>query len=102
MRERSPKIDLRSPASYGGGLRRLPGRKPSLAPPSGTGHGDPEVNFVLVALRETGELVAAALGKDRQRELRIAGAMTMDEAVSYALTNIDPKILTAPVASIDG
>ena len=77
--------------------------RPSHAPPSGTGHGDPEVNFVLVALRETGELVAAALGEDRQRELRTAGAaMTMDEAVSYALANIDPKLLTGPVASIDG
>ena len=56
-----------------------------------------------MALRETGELVAAALGEDRQWKLRTAGAaMTMDEAVSYALTNIDPKILTGPVASIDG
>ena len=27
--------------------------------------------------------------------------MTMDEAVSYALANIDPKLLTGPVASID-
>ena len=86
----------------GAGYAAYRAARPSHAPPSGTGHGDPEVNFVLVALRETGELVAAALGEDRQRELRIAGAMTMDEAVSYALANIDPKLLTSRVASIDG
>ena len=49
-------------------------------------------NFILQALRETGDIVAAALGKERQRELRIAGAaMSMDEAVSYALANVEPK-----------
>jgi hypothetical protein len=50
------------------------------------------------ALRETGDLIAAALGDQRQRELRTAGAaMSMDEAISYALANIDPKLLTGPV-----
>jgi predicted ATPase/class 3 adenylate cyclase len=52
-------------------------------------------NFVLAALRETGDLVAAALGDDRRRELRAAGAaMSLDEAISYALANIDSKLLT--------
>jgi len=32
------------------------------------------------------------------RELRTAGAnMSMDEAVAYALANIDPKILRGPI-----
>jgi hypothetical protein len=58
----------------------------------------PSENFVLTALRETGELVAAALGQERRRELRARGAaMSMDEAISYALTNIDPKLVTGPV-----
>jgi hypothetical protein len=52
----------------------------------------PGVNFVLSALHETGELVAAALGDQRRRELRsIGAAMSMDEASSYALANIDPR-----------
>jgi hypothetical protein len=57
---------------------------------------DSQVNFVLEALRETGEIVAAALGAERGRELRIAGAaMSMDEAVSYALANVEPKWITS-------
>lgn len=67
-------------------------------PPSGT------VTFLLTdleALRETGELVAAAIGKERLRELRAEGAaMSMDEAVTYALAHIDPKLLTGPIDSI--
>ena len=51
---------------------------------------------------EAGEIVGATLGDDRRRELRRQGAaMTMDDAVSYALANIDPKLLTGPIASID-
>jgi hypothetical protein len=47
---------------------------------------DPDANFVLSALRETGEIVASALGSARQRELRATGAaMSIDEAISYAL-----------------
>jgi predicted ATPase/class 3 adenylate cyclase len=71
--------------------------------PKGTRRSDtapvgPNANFVLTALRETGELAAAALGDERQRELRNAGAaMSMDEAISYALANIDPKLLTGPI-----
>jgi hypothetical protein len=58
----------------------------------------PNANFVLAALRETGDLVAAALGDQRRHELRTVGAaMSMDEAISYALANIDPKLLTGPV-----
>jgi hypothetical protein len=58
----------------------------------------PNANFVLTALRETGDLVAAALGDQRRRELRTEGAaMSMDAAISYALANIDPKLLTGPV-----
>jgi electron transfer flavoprotein alpha/beta subunit len=45
-------------------------------------------------LRETGDLVAAAVGDERARELRRTGAaMGLDEALSYALANIDPKLL---------
>jgi predicted ATPase/class 3 adenylate cyclase len=58
----------------------------------------PNGNFVLAALRETGDLVATALGDERRRELRATGAaMSMDEAISYALANIDPKLLTGPI-----
>jgi len=61
---------------------------------------DPDANFVLAALRETGDLVAAALGDQRRRELRATGAaMSTDEAISHALANIDPKLLTGPVIS---
>ena len=59
-------------------------------------------NFVLTAMHETGDIVAAALGDERRRALRTEGAaMSMDEAVTYALANIDPKLLTGPIASID-
>ena len=53
-------------------------------------------------MHETGEIVAAALGDERRRALRAEGAaMSMDDAISYALANIDPKLLTGPVASIE-
>ncbi len=54
---------------------------------------------MLAALpRETGELVGAALGDQRRRDLRAQGAtMSMDEAISYLLANIDPKLLTGPI-----
>jgi DNA-binding CsgD family transcriptional regulator len=59
---------------------------------------DSNVNFVLAALRETGDTVANALGAERRQELRVAGAaMTMDEAISYALASVDPKFLTGPI-----
>jgi hypothetical protein len=49
-------------------------------------------NFVLMGLRETGDIVAAALGKDKARELRATGAaMNLDEAVDYALSHIDGR-----------
>jgi predicted ATPase/class 3 adenylate cyclase len=60
-------------------------------------------NFVFQAMRETHELLVAAVGEDRARELRKTGAaMGLDEAVSYALAHIDPKLLTGPIVSIDG
>jgi predicted ATPase/class 3 adenylate cyclase len=59
---------------------------------------DPNANFVLAAQRETGDIVAAAIGDERRRELRAQGAaMSMDEAMSYALANIDPKLFTGPI-----
>ena len=65
--------------------------------------GSASGNFVLQALREAREIVAAALGDEPAHELRrIGAAMGLDEAVSYALANIDPKLLTGPIASIDG
>jgi hypothetical protein len=55
-------------------------------------------NFLFQALRETGDLVASALGEERARELRRSwAAMGLDEAVSYALSNIDAKLLAGPV-----
>ena len=69
---------------------------------TGTEHGDSHVNFTLAALRETGDLVSAAIGDERRQELRIEGAaMSMDEAVAYVLANVDPKLLTGPIASIE-
>ena len=57
--------------------------------------GNSNRNSVLVALRETGDLVSAAIGDERHQELRIEGAaMSMDEAVAYALANVDPKLIT--------
>jgi tetratricopeptide (TPR) repeat protein len=59
------------------------------------------VNFVLTALHEAGDLVATALGDERAQKLRAEGAaLSTDEAISYALANIDPQLLTGPLASI--
>jgi hypothetical protein len=70
----------------------------SAAPQSSTRN-----NFVFQTMRETHELLVAAVGEDRARELRRTGAaMGLDEAVSYALAHIDPKLLTGPIVSIDG
>jgi predicted ATPase len=67
---------------------------PSQSSPPGPGPGDSNVNFLLTALREAGELVSAALGEQRRQELRAEGAaMSMDEAVTYTLANVDPKLL---------
>jgi hypothetical protein len=69
-----------------------------LAPRSRKASVDPHANFVLAALRETGHIVAAAVGDECRRELRAQGAaMTLDEAMSYALANIEPKLFTGPV-----
>ena len=69
---------------------------------SSTAAVGPNANFVLTAMHETGDIVAAALGDERRRELRTEGAaMSMDEAITYALANIDPNLLTGPIASID-
>lgn len=58
----------------------------------------PNPNFLIGALHETGDLVAGALGAQRAHELRRMGAaMSMDEAVSYALANFDPNLLTGPI-----
>lgn len=56
------------------------------------------INYLLDALREAGEIVTAALGEERRRQLRARGAaMTLDEAASYALANLDPKFLTGRI-----
>lgn len=79
---------------------RLPPVEPSetsATPPVGT-----SATFVFASLRETHELVVGAVGEARARELRTIGAaMGVAEAVSYALSNIDPKLLSRPIASID-
>jgi hypothetical protein len=80
-------------ATFRGASPAAGGAQRADTPPVG-----PNANFVLAALRETCDLVAAALGDQRQRELRTTGAaMSMDEAISYALANIDPKLLTGPI-----
>jgi len=77
-------------AAYG---RGSPAQSPPVA-----GRGNPNVNFLLGALREAGDIVTAALGEESRQRLRAEGAaMTVDEAVSYALANIDPSILTGPI-----
>ncbi|WP_264073185.1 hypothetical protein, partial [Mycolicibacter minnesotensis] len=54
--------------------------------------GSSDVNFILRALREAGDLVAAALGDAKRQELRRAGAaMTTDEAISFALATAEQK-----------
>jgi hypothetical protein len=59
---------------------------------------DSNFNFILASLRETGDIVAAAVGDERRQELRAAGAaMSTDEAISYALANIDPKLFTGHI-----
>ncbi len=69
--------------------------KPAASRPSGTASVGPNANFVLAALHEAGDIVTAALGDERRRELRAVGkAMTMDDAIAYALANIDPSRLT--------
>ena len=50
---------------------------------------DAPANFILAALHEAGDIVTTALGDARRRELRERGAaMSMDEAVAYALRNL--------------
>lgn len=54
-------------------------------------------NFILAALAEAGDLVTAALGEHRRQQLRAEGsAMTLDQAVAYALANIDSTLTTSP------
>ncbi len=84
-------------ASYAAFAQANPAGVMSVSAPT------PEANFVLAALREAGELVGAALGDDKRRELRnIGAAMTMDEAVAYALANVDSNVLIEPLGSISG
>jgi predicted ATPase/class 3 adenylate cyclase len=74
------------------------GSVPDNSRPEGSPPLDSSLNFVLAALRETGGTVAAALGDQRRHELRALGAaMATDEAISYALANVDPEFLTGPI-----
>jgi len=53
------------------------------------------VTLMSTALAEARDLVVAAIGDEQQRLLYATGtAMTTDEAISYALANIDEKLLT--------
>jgi predicted ATPase/class 3 adenylate cyclase len=62
----------------------------------------PNANFVLTAMHQTGDIVAAVLGDESRRALRTEGAaMSMDDAITYALTDIEPSFRTGPIASID-
>lgn len=61
-------------------------------------HVGPNANFVLTALHEVGDIVASTLGDDPAREFRATGmAMSMDEGITFALSNIDAKLLTGPL-----
>jgi predicted ATPase/class 3 adenylate cyclase len=94
--ERTEVAGVLQGAAYAAFRRASPA--PNVTRRPDTASVGPNANFVLSALRETGDLVATALGEERQRELRTEGAaMSMDEAVSYALANIDPKLITGPV-----
>jgi hypothetical protein len=62
--------------------------------PTRNGPRSSDVNFILRALREAGDLVSAALGDDKRRELRRAGAaMNIDDAISFALTTAGQNTL---------
>ena len=81
---------------------RLAAPKGDDGGPAAATRGGTRNNFVFQAMRETHELLVGAVGKERARELRRVGtAMGLDEAVSYALANIDPVLLTGAIASID-
>ena len=88
----------------GSGLRAFQARgRPTPAPGqrSGSRTRRPQRQLRLDgAARDVGDIVAAALGDERARELRAdrEAAMSMDEAVYYALANIDPA--SSPVRSL--
>lgn len=74
-------------------------RAASPSGPSGTtpDADAPHFTFVLEALCETGGIVIAALGRERERAVRAEGAaMTMDPAVTYALDNAESSSRWAP------
>jgi hypothetical protein len=62
-----------------------------LAPTSGSS----VVAFIADARREATQLIVAAIGEARLRELRTEGAaMTEDQACAYARTHIDAYLAT--------
>ena len=96
---RSPTTGPKLRVSYEEPATPPTGASESLSAASGAPQGDSNVNFLLEALRETGEVAAAAVGAQRGRELRLDGAaMSMDEAVAYALASIDAKLLSGVLA----
>jgi predicted ATPase len=71
---------------------------PDIDKAGSAGAEDANANFLLIALRETGDMVAAALGDEHRRELRNQGAaMSIEEAISYTLANVDPEFLSGPI-----
>ncbi|MGE2722332.1 ATP-binding protein [Mycolicibacterium celeriflavum] len=59
------------------------------------GRTGPNPNFVVTAMHETGRIVAAAVGDRRLRELHAEGKqMTMDDAITYALTYVEADSLS--------
>ena len=75
-------------------LRRL---TPDIAAPiSGDASNQPVAAFVVKVRRDTTELLTAALGDTRLRELRAQGAaMDEDHACTYARTHIDDYLANA-------
>ena len=87
-------------AAYSAFLRISPNAEGAQGPPGGT--GDPHANFFLAALREASDLIKASVSDARRRALSAEGAaMSTGEVITYALSNIDPKLLVDPIASID-
>ena len=78
--------------------RRSQRRSPPRHHPVG-----PDANFGLAALRETGDLVAAALGDQRPASCARRGRRwAWKEAISHALANIIPETPSpAPSLSVD-
>ena len=100
----SPRVDPRQPVSYT--VRRMPLSGARLSKPAASAirHRTCRPECQLRSDRDARDRGhrRGGLGDERRRALRTEGAaMSMDEAIAYALANIDQKLLAGPIASID-